>query len=96
MEDAVVSQRKSEADEFKDFLSNFSDATDSSCQILTLTELSDYWVLPYMQGKFQASQQDRSDNDCFRHCPQQMAVLPVCLVLFGSCAHSLVPSEQLA
>lgn len=63
---------------------------------LTLTEFGDSWVLPFMQGWFQASRQDRSDSVCPWHCPQQIAILPLCLVLSGGCAQFLVPSEQLA
>lgn len=79
---------------FRDLLSSFSNATDASRQTLTLTEFGDPWVLLFMQGGFQASQQDRSDSACPRNCPQQISILPICLVLFGGCAHSLVPSEQ--
>lgn len=81
---------------FRDILSSFSNVTDSSCQTLTMAEFGDSWVLTFMQGLFQASQEDRSGSDCPRNCPQQIATLPICLVLFAHCTHCLVSSEQLA
>lgn len=47
---------------FADFLSSFSNATESSCQTLTLNKCWDFWALLFMQFFFLASQQGRSDN----------------------------------